>query len=401
MTHRGDGGRSSTSPDRVLTIRAWTRDEFESSSLEWSELLLRSNADPLFMSWEWQSLWWRFFGNVVGSKLYVLAGYDESGRLVGLAPLCLKRAFHKGLGAFRLESIGSSFRGTSEVFSEYLDLIIDRQFEASFIAAVAETIRSDDRWSDLVFSNTPADGHAVRLVSEHFGQQYLRNTDPLISYRTEIPGKFASYLQALDANTRRRVWNQRQKLTSPALVDVCADRIDDTFDVLDRFHATRWGRAHYVGRRRDFNRTFARQMATKGALKLTELRCAGVPLSVMYNIRVGYTEYNIQTGFDALSLKGISPGYLHFGYAMERASQQGVRVFDFLAGKGLNRDYKRDFSTQPRALVTLQSIRTKALAWVYREYDRRFLRFIGGLAPAGWLVDATTYTDSLCSWAGA
>ena len=91
----------------------------------------------------------------------------------------------------------------------------------------------------------------------------------------------------------------------------------------------------------------------------------------MYNVRIGTTEYNVQSGFDSTASRGISPGYLHFGYCIERACDEGVRDFDFLAGPGRRSDYKRDFATQPTQLATMQAIRSRPLAWLYRQYDRR------------------------------
>jgi len=396
MGLRLDANRTDTPALRIAIAGLWTEEQFESSCKQWTDLLSRSNADPLFMSWEWQWLWWKHHRDLPGAQLYVIAAYDPTGLLVGLAPLYLHRAMHRGLGASRLESIGSNFRDTGYVFSEYLDLIIDRKFEKPFLNAVADFINSDGRWNDLVFSNTPKDGHASKLVNEHLKQQYVRIADPLFSYSAQIPQSFDSYLHTLDADTRRRSWNHRKKLISPVLVDVPTEQIDDTLSLLDRFHKVRWGQAHYVGTRRLFNRAFAQSMAKLGALRMTELRSADAPISVMYNVRLGGTEYNIQSGFDAAQSKGISPGYLHFGYALERACEHGIKTFDFLAGKGLHRDYKRDFSTQPRALVTLQSVRARALAWLYKEYDKRFLRSLGMLAPpVGLLADALVCLDSI------
>ena len=42
----------------------------------------------------------------------------------------------------------------------------------------------------------------------------------------------------------------------------------------------------------------------------------------MYNVRIGTLEYNIQSGFDA-TIKGVSLGYLHFGFAIEQACRDG------------------------------------------------------------------------------
>jgi CelD/BcsL family acetyltransferase involved in cellulose biosynthesis len=379
-------------------VRPWAEKEFESASHLWADLLARSTADPLFMSWEWQWLWWKHHRNLRDAELLLLAGYDVDGALVGLAPFYLHRADHKGIGALRLESIGSNFRDVSPIFSEYLDLIIDKRYETSFLQAVGDIISCDSRWNDLVVANTPVGGHAEKLIQQHLKEQYVRTADPLVAYATEIPADFQSYLQSLDGETRRRAWNQRKKLDAPRLATVPHDRIDDALNLIDEFHQSRWGQHHFVGLRRLFAREFAQLMAARGALRMTELRSANMPLSLMYNVRLQGVEYNIQSGFDSSLGKGISPGYLHFGYALESACADGVRKFDFLAGKGLNRDYKKDFCTQPKALATLQSIRTKPLAWLYREYDRRFVRSIGILAPsAGLLADAWVYKRAVAN----
>ncbi len=385
-----------TGPNNVALVRPWTQEEFESSSTQWSDLLARSEADPLFMSWEWQWLWWKHHCIPQDSELYVLAGYNDAGVLVGLAPLYLHRATHRGLSARRLESIGSSFRERAQVFSEYLDLIIDVRYVDSFLKALGEVISGDPRWNDLVFANTPVDGHAAHLLKVHLRDHYVRDADPLTSYSVALPADFASYVSSLDSDTRRRAWNQRKKLVNPQLVEIHVAQVDEALNLIDRFHKQRWGQSHYVGFRRLFNRAFAQLMGRRGELHITELHSDGRPLNVMYNVRVGGREYNIQSGFDANAGKGISPGYLHLGFALERASEHGVKTFDFLAGKGLNRDYKRDFCTQPKQLITLQSIRTKALAWLYRGYDKRFIRSLGTLGPPiGLLTDAMVSLDSI------
>ena len=40
---------------------------------EWEELLRSSASDVVFMTWQWQSLWWKHFGAGQGCKLHLLA----------------------------------------------------------------------------------------------------------------------------------------------------------------------------------------------------------------------------------------------------------------------------------------------------------------------------------------
>ena len=107
----------------------------------------------------------------------------------------------------------------------------------------------------------------------------------------------------------------------------------------------------------------------------------GEPISAMYNIELGGTEYNLQSGFSP-RVASLSPSYLHFGYCLEHAARRGVRVFDFLAGAGRSREYKQDFATGDVDLVTLQAIREPRLQRIYRLYDGapRWVRRLAGAA---------------------
>lgn len=53
----------------------------------WNNLLTSDAANTVFLTWEWQSTWWRCLGT---GDLYLLAWFDD-GRLVGIAPLYLSR----------------------------------------------------------------------------------------------------------------------------------------------------------------------------------------------------------------------------------------------------------------------------------------------------------------------
>ena len=68
--------------------------------------------------------------------------------------------------------------------------------------------------------------------------------------------------------------------------------------------------------------------------------------------------------------RGLSPGFLHLGYAIEAACRDGIQRFDFLAGRGLHRDYKRDFAADQHAADTLHIVRKPSLRALFRIVDR-------------------------------
>lgn len=363
---------------QVTSVRCWTDEEFGASEREWAGLLGRSAADPLFLSWDWQWLWWATHRELLGGVLAVVACYDGP-ELVGLAPFYRHAARHRGgLRATRLEFIGSTWRDGRGVFSEYLDLIAARGHESAVAAAVSEWLRADRDWSDLVLGNTPADGRASALAPQLLGPGGLvREADGLDAHRLALAGDFDSYLKGLPGSIRRKVWNQRSKLESPRLVVADPGQADAMLDAIDAFHLARWNAPQYVGVAREFHRGIAARLARAGALRMSTLESGGRPLVVMYNVRLGGTEYNLQSGFDAERSGGLSPGYLHFGYSIEEAFRDGLGWFDFLGGEGRQRQYKQDFMTEIRPLTTLQVVRSAPLRVLYRVYDR-----LRGPAPA-------------------
>lgn len=352
-----------------LRLREWSASEFAAARVEWVRLLERSSADRLFMSWEWQWAWWKHMA-LRADELRLIAAYACDGRLIGVAPLYRRVVLHRGLAAKRLESIGSSWHTRSDVFSEYLDFIVERGWEEAFCRALDDYLHADSSWSDLVLRNVRQDGVVEQFVREYLGARYyVRKVDPIVAQSVVLPPSFEDYLRALKGSVRRRIWNQRKHLVDARLHHVSVDQIPAALDALNDFHARRWGGVQYAGRPREFHLAFAALMAASGCLQITELRSRGDVISVLYNVRIGGAEYNLQSGFKE-GARGISPGYLHFGYCMEAACRAGVRRFDFLAGIGLRRDYKADFETVLTPMHTVQIVRPRVLSWMYRTYDR-------------------------------
>ncbi|HEY4340969.1 MAG TPA: GNAT family N-acetyltransferase [Steroidobacteraceae bacterium] len=386
----------SASGQAIAEMRVWKEKEFEDSEARWQELLGRSVADPLFMSWSWQWTWWHHHAALLKSSLYLLAAYSGEGELVALAPLHLRRAAHRRpLSAMRLEIIGSTWRHSTGAYSEYLDFIVDPRYEDVFMEALADVVLNDHGWSDLIIANSKRSSVAARFVRKYLRDTcYIREVDPLIAQLAPLPSSFTQYAQTLHSGVRRKVWNQRARVPSVQFVHVEPDRIDSMFNAMNDFHERRWGSRQFLGSFRDFHLDFARRCAERGNLQMSVLSVGGDLISVMYNVRVGATVYNIQSGFSS-TVVGISPGYLHFGFCLEAACSEGIKGFDFLAGDGRNRDYKRDFVTQGTELVTLQCIRARPLAWLYKEYDRRTPTSVASFVAFPASVFDTTCAETL------
>lgn len=341
------------------------------------------------MSWQWQWLWWKHLGSqTTTAKLNIIAAYSEQGELIGLAPLSLRHVkYRAGLYGMRMETLASLWREDAAVFSEYLDFIVDRRHADAVVQRFEAALAEDSRWDDLVIAHTRSSGVAHRLRESALGaKSYLRALDPLEAHATAIVGNFDDYLKALDASTRRKLWNQRKKLAAPTITFASAADIGEYLDLIDGFLESRWGWRPMSGKSRSFHLAFAAAMAGDKSLRLSRLCVDDRPISVMYNVRRGGREYNLQTGIDLANNAGISPGYLHFGYSLENACGDGVREFDFLAGQGRARQYKQDFRTRSEQIVCLQFVRSRWLAMIYRAHDL-LQRLRAGSRGSGERVD--------------
>lgn len=359
-----------------IQIRTWTYTDFISRRKQWMELLACSNADPLFMSWDWQLLWWQIFGASAGHELVLLAACRGE-ELVGLAPLYCKSQLRKGLIPIRsLQLIGSSWRDPTCLISEYLDILAVGPLYTQVRAAFLEFILAradcsevaiccaDERqgWCDALRSPGDRRGHLVRSV------------DHAVSYQADLSSGFESYLRLLGESTRRKLFNLRRRLQQLGKVvvgPVEPQAVELTLHHLNRLHATRWGSPVFSGPRWQFHLAFARGAAERGQLQLSRLIVAERTVCVLYDIRIGRVQYNLQMGFDQEFGRSMSLGLLHLGYAMEQAAAAGVQAYDFLAGPGRVTSYKEHLAQRTRSLGTAQLVRHPLLARLYRWHDRR------------------------------
>ena len=76
-------------------------------------------------------------------------------------------------------------------------------------------------------------------------------------------------------------------------------------------------------------------------------------------------------GFDERLDPSISLGILHIGYALEDAWDGGVVRYDLMTSPPGEAGWKKQLATETVELVSLRLVRNRALAELYRWYDRR------------------------------
>lgn len=299
----------------------------------------------------------------------MFAFQTETGELVGIAPLYRQSAQHLGLiRTRRLQLMGSAWRVEAAVFSEYLDVIAAADARAEVHDALRIALESDTDWDELALGNVRGDSAAEHIALALAAVSYSRRVETMLAWTVHLPASFAQFVAQLASNTRRKLLHQRSKVAGAQFVELSPDEWPGALARLERFVAQRWGHGER-GPGHAFHADLIESLDAN-AVRLTELRSEAGCLSVMLNIRAGETEYYLQSGFDANHVRGLSPGYLHLGYAIEAACRDGMRRFDLLAGRGLNRDYKRDLAAVATPLATLHVLRRGPLRALFRVADR-------------------------------
>lgn len=356
-----------------IRIQRWDEQQFSTEQKRWNTLLKQSNADRLFLSWEWQYFWWQTFSTPEMS-LCLIAVIDEQNRLLGLAPLYRSELVIRHVHCRRLQFIGNRWREESTMPSEHLGFIVDSSRAAEIIDEILAYIEEASDWDEFVLPYLGKNSSTYqRTESSALAKRcYQRVAESYQSYHLELEADFQQYLATLGKNTRLKLFNRRKKLDTLGRVHVGSLDIADLekgFDVLNAFHLRRWGNAAFEGERLAFNLAVARALHEKAELDFSSISLDDKIISLQYNYRIDAHVYNIQSGFDASVHPRIAPGYLHFGYAIETAFERGDACYDFLAGEGKNTQYKKHLTREHETVVDLQLIRKPLLRLMYRLYD--------------------------------
>jgi CelD/BcsL family acetyltransferase involved in cellulose biosynthesis len=356
-------------------VEEWDENQFLAARQKHEELLARSHADPLFQSWDWLTLWWSHFGKQSGAqRLRVLATFDES-RLIGLLPLMDGR--RSRYRAFRLSSasvLGGTSRQHIGVPTEYQDVIAESGRETEVLQACLIHFQVNSRSDELTIGwcHRIERWRSAFLVSRRGPWEYFRLVDPLMAYSADLSHGFESYLGRLSANARRSVFNSRRKLHAVGSVTlhVATEREQEAALIrLNSLHALRWGKQAFDEGRLRFHVDVISRLNARKSVAISELRINDRCVSVLYDLRAGQSQYNIQMGYDPQAMRSSSLGLLHLGYAIESAATSGFQSYDFLGGKGRKTDYKMRIATDSLELATAQMVRSPIAASLFRMSD--------------------------------
>ncbi|MGC3973457.1 MAG: GNAT family N-acetyltransferase [Nitrospira sp.] len=366
-----------------LTIRAVTTlEEFKGLAREWEQLLSTVPGHGIFLTWEWLYYWAiHYLGD---GQLRILLAFDEHERLVGIAPLYLRRSKHWAVLAVReLRLLGSD-----AVCSSYLDLIVPEQHKPALLKSLYCYLfdNARDEWDLLTLSALSAESSTHDLWNDVFvaagkvGDVITTSCCPVI----RLPDDLRTYRASLGRNRRYTIQRKTRCLqkagrmqfaraTSPADVNVA-------FESVVTLHQRRWsprpgGGVFANERAREFHRDIVRVLSERGRVSIDLLLLDERPIAGVYGFQYQGSYYFYLPGFDPDIVPKASPGFLLLHQVIEQAIGDGAQMVDLLQGA---QPYKLEWASGLRRLLTSRyyNRRASAAALTFLDGTKQALKIL-------------------------
>lgn len=283
---------------------------------------------------------------------------ERAGELVGLA-LVNRRG-----GALHLAETGDP--ALDAVFIEHNGPLLARGHEdllGAFLAALLHAsgrggVRLSGVAPELVAALPP--GTVTRVLGDRLA--------PFIALNTLDPGP-DGFLAGLSANTRQQLRRSNRSYAQAGPVAVRrAASVEEALAFLDALavlHQARWTARGKPGAFANpdfvaFHRTLVAEAVPQEAIDLLRITAGTRVIGYLYNLRHERRVFAYQAGFDydgATSQE--KPGLTCHHAAIERAREEGMLVYDFLAGADR---YKSSLANRTGRMLWLQAARRASLA---------------------------------------
>jgi CelD/BcsL family acetyltransferase involved in cellulose biosynthesis len=296
---------------------------------EWNDLVHRSCCDTLFLTWEWQSTWWKHLGE---GDLVLLGFRGDEGRLVGVAPL-----FHtqSEQGHAILYMVGC------RDVSDYLDLIVEQgQEEAVYSAFLGYLAEEAPDWQVVDLCNIPQDSQTfarLREMAEERGYQTLVEVEdvcPII----ELPDTWEAYLDRLDKKQRHEVRRKLRRAEGGADAEFhIVEPEEDLQAAMEAFvdlhqKSTPEKDDFMDPQMQGFFFDVAKVLQAQGWLQLAFVEINGKKAATLLNFDYGDAILVYNSGYDPTQYSHLSPGIVVTARSIEHAIELGRKKFDFLRG---------------------------------------------------------------------
>ncbi|PKF61445.1 cellulose biosynthesis protein CelD [Psychromonas sp. psych-6C06] len=326
-----------------------TWEAFESLQTIWDDLLVQSDADNLFLRWDWLNCWRKTSATPISPYIVIL---KKDGHIVAIAPF-YKQPYRLVNG---LKYNALRFAGDQGIGSEYSNFIVQRDNseplkKQCWQALLAYKKEWDFIWLTNIEQWTTGGKNLITSLNSinelNFHQREIDfSATPLTSLNNDILPSLSKSLRTNIKQTQKYLSRQGEWQVS---VTEDLSTLSDDLNTLFSLHNKRWQQAGLKGsfERRpamaSFYQQFAQHALKTGWLRLLKLEVEGE----IQAMQIGYVYNNrflaIQEGFNPDFLAGAGQVLRYFSF--QKNLQEQIAEYDFL---GVYSNHKRRWLAEKR-----------------------------------------------------
>ena len=302
-------------------MSATPMESFQEILPEWEELLSVSPVNSLYLTPQWQQVWWDHFAD--GREM---AGFyiRDAGALMAVASLSR-------------QGDEVTFTGGPETF-DYNDFLIRPGYETAFFSELLRSLAADRVKTMTLYSLIESSPTLTHLPEQARSQGYqVEIIEEDVAPGLELPASWDDYLALLSKKNRHEL---RRKLRRLESVEnwrwYCLDAEDEVARRLDDFlrlmrMSGREKDQYMTEEREGFFRSMAHRTASLGLLKLFFLEIDGESVAASLCFDYGSSRLLYNSGYNP-DYAYYSVGLLLNALCLRDAIEQGKGYFDFLRG---------------------------------------------------------------------
>jgi CelD/BcsL family acetyltransferase involved in cellulose biosynthesis len=365
----------------MTTLELQTINELKDSETAWNQLLYQSLDNNPFLTYEWLTLWWKYFGKGRELKLFKA---ECKGPVPLVVPVMYSKCKVFGSRRRRVEFVASGD-------SDYQGFLVrDFQKAASTVNHLIENIIEDSNEADYIaFGDVPEDSVTARLlegINEGFGASCLAtNPCPYVP----LLNNYELYNQTLGSNMRRnlKIWERqalkdyRVEFVKYAEFGTVKEAMKIFFDLHQKRQVTKGNCGVFSDSiKRNFHTDVANAFAQKGWLSLFFLIFNDKPVSTVYSYEYNGKLYAYLCGFDPEYAR-YRPGHLAFKNLIQYGIRRKLRELDFLRG---DEEYKSRWRgvvrTNLEFRIPKRGLRSRFYNWTANGRSSSYIRRVPMLA---------------------
>jgi peptidoglycan/xylan/chitin deacetylase (PgdA/CDA1 family)/CelD/BcsL family acetyltransferase involved in cellulose biosynthesis len=316
------------------------RDESDWDRLErgWNELLDGSASNTIFLTWEWLRSWWSAYGRS-GSSLCILAAYDDTGTLRGIAPLRRSTA-----SRYRQTVPSIAFVGDGSNDSDYLDFIVATGWETPVFEGFRGHLEKElEQGTALLLNEIPEASPNLPLVRKWAESRSRILTEEEVPCATvRLPETWEGFLGILKPRFRTKVRSVLRNLEArPEVRFGFAEtpvEVERLLPILYDLHARRWAEVAKPGvfvqpGKPEFYSRLSARLLDRGWLRFSWLEWNGTVLACQYGFVYRGVYSQLQEGYETAA-EHWNTGIGLRAWTIREFIRQEVREYDFLGGIG-------------------------------------------------------------------